>query len=398
MPFLRYSFTLAGYLISLCLSAQTLTPAAQISLITETPGAELYLAFGHSQIRIVDPVLGIDQVYNYGVFDLEQPGFYTKFMRGRLEYMLAAYPTQYALRNSASQGRGLIEQVLNLSPAEKNRLFAFLEHNVLPENRGYLYDYFYDNCSSHIRDIFDKVLGDSLKWDYSASSNPAKPKNERTIRDYMNEFLEQAHDEYGRMGLDILLGLPTDKVISPKEEMYLPYYLMYHFDKARILTPAGWQPLVKQKNTLLLHTLPFEKPALQPVVLFWSLFGLTLLFTAWQWRSGNFNRALDVVLFLLTGLLGILIFLLWFFTDHHAASGNLNIIWAMPLNFVAAFVLLSRKQTKTVRWYFAGYAGLLGLLLLSWSFLPQGLNPNLIPFVLLLAVRSVFLFYRSAQK
>jgi hypothetical protein len=65
--------------LSLNSYAQTfqLSDKSEVSIITCGPGNdELYEAFGHSALRIVDPVQGIDVVYNYGMFDLEGPNFY----------------------------------------------------------------------------------------------------------------------------------------------------------------------------------------------------------------------------------------------------------------------------------------------------------------------------------
>ena len=65
-----------------------LTETAQVSLITYSPGPELYQAFGHSCIRIRDDSYGMDRMYNFGVFDFETPNFYLKFARGDLLYQL----------------------------------------------------------------------------------------------------------------------------------------------------------------------------------------------------------------------------------------------------------------------------------------------------------------------
>jgi len=63
--------------------------ALRISLLTCTPGAELYSIFGHNALRIVDSAAGTDVVYNYGTFDFSDPDFYTKFVRGKLMYFLS---------------------------------------------------------------------------------------------------------------------------------------------------------------------------------------------------------------------------------------------------------------------------------------------------------------------
>ena len=52
-----------------------LSGKAEISILTCDPGKELYSSFGHTAIRIIDPVLGFDKVYNYGTFDFATPNF-----------------------------------------------------------------------------------------------------------------------------------------------------------------------------------------------------------------------------------------------------------------------------------------------------------------------------------
>jgi hypothetical protein len=62
---------------------------SEISIITAGPGTELYEAFGHSAIRIKDPVLKLDLIYNYGMFDFDAPNFYSNFTKGKLLYSLS---------------------------------------------------------------------------------------------------------------------------------------------------------------------------------------------------------------------------------------------------------------------------------------------------------------------
>ena len=46
-------------------SSQTLSPEAEISVLTFGPGkTELYSAYGHSAIRVHDPINGFDAAYN----------------------------------------------------------------------------------------------------------------------------------------------------------------------------------------------------------------------------------------------------------------------------------------------------------------------------------------------
>ena len=70
---LLVNFTSSG------LSAQD-SSRLRISLLTCTPGDELYSIFGHSAIRITDSSnVGndyFDIVYNYGTFNFDDEGFY----------------------------------------------------------------------------------------------------------------------------------------------------------------------------------------------------------------------------------------------------------------------------------------------------------------------------------
>ena len=42
---------------------------SEVSVLTAGPGNELFETFGHSAIRVKDPVLKMDYVFNYGVMD-----------------------------------------------------------------------------------------------------------------------------------------------------------------------------------------------------------------------------------------------------------------------------------------------------------------------------------------
>jgi Domain of unknown function (DUF4105) len=130
--------------------AQTiLSPQAEVSMITCGPyQGELYSAFGHSAIRVYDPVNSFDVAYNYGVFDFNQPNFYLNFTRGFLYYKLGVYSYPDFRDHYISYNRYVHEQVLQLDSIQKQKVFGFLENNALPQNQTYRYDYFYNNCAS----------------------------------------------------------------------------------------------------------------------------------------------------------------------------------------------------------------------------------------------------------
>ena len=164
MKFKGLLFTICYLLFTVNTNAQTLSPTGKISLLTVSPGEELYSAFGHSALWVYDYERGIDRVYNYGTFDFRTKGFYLKFVQGTLPYTLSVSSSYNILKGSRQSNRSVIEQELNLSSTQKEKLFLFLETNYLPENRQYLYKFFYDNCSTRLRDALVAACGDSLVY------------------------------------------------------------------------------------------------------------------------------------------------------------------------------------------------------------------------------------------
>ena len=82
--------------------------------------------------------------------------------------------------------RGVREQVLNLNIQEKYKIIQLLEENYNPENRKYKYEFFYDNCSSRLRDIIKKVFKENISFYQSPKSN--KLTFRETIHLYLKSF------------------------------------------------------------------------------------------------------------------------------------------------------------------------------------------------------------------
>jgi hypothetical protein len=295
-------------LLVLCaapVAAQSLTESAQISLLTCAPGADLYSAFGHSAIRVYDPELGIDKVYNYGTFDFDPPGFYVEFVRGKLNYRLNTERYQMFDRVYRYLERSYQAQELDLTLTQKRQVYEFLETNALPENAYYLYDFFFDNCATRIRDVFVSVLGDSLRF-----ANPQRV-SDSTFRNLLDQYVEAR--AWSDFGIDLALGALIDKKTTPWEQMFHPDYLAIEVGKAEILRNGQWQPLVRE--TVPVFTTP---PTYGPTPLYAQprfLFGLILLvvaFFTWRnWTKKPLRFVGDGILFLIAGLGGIILFLLW---------------------------------------------------------------------------------------
>ncbi|MBL0309244.1 MAG: DUF4105 domain-containing protein [Bacteroidetes bacterium] len=155
--------------VSIFASDIELSDSANITLLTCSPGADLYSAFGHNGIRVTDYKQGFDVVFNYGTFDFDQPGFYVNFVRGRMRYMLSTDRFSDFISQYRYEKRSILEQQLRLNSEDRKKIFAFLYNNALPENREYLYDFFWDNCATRPRDVFEKELKGRLKVNVDSS-------------------------------------------------------------------------------------------------------------------------------------------------------------------------------------------------------------------------------------
>jgi uncharacterized protein DUF4105 len=366
-------------------SAQPLSTRAQISVITFGPGnTELYSAFGHSAIRVYDPLNNFDAAYNYGTFNFNQPNFYLNFTRGNLIYQLAVQDSRRLNAYYKSNNRSITEQVLNLTKRQKQLVFDYLQNNAKPENAGYNYDYFYDNCATRIGYAFTQALGDEIKFDDDFVEEEGLTIRELTDRFSAVEF------PWGKLGIDLCLGMPMDKKLTNIQYIYLPKYVFKAFSIARIKIKGEWQPLVSTTNNI------FEAkddkasgPLITPNLTFWSFWLLTVIISVLA-KSKNISlRWFDFFLFLVVGLLGLLLLLLWVATDHAAAAWNLNLLWAWPTHPLIAFWLLRKVKPRWVNWYLLVTLVLGISLVVLWAVVPQALNMALIPIVLTIATRSI---------
>jgi hypothetical protein len=395
----KYFLLVVLALIATVSNAQTLSPETTISLLTVSPGAELYSTFGHSAIRIRDPRQGLDFNFNYGAFDFRTKGFYIKFLRGTLPYQISGNYFENDMAGWSQENRAVIEQVLNLSQAQKQGVFDFLQNNYLPQNREYAYKFFYDNCSTRLRDVLRRVCKDSLQLSKTLHADSS-------YRQWIDLYARKNEKLWADFGMDLAIGEPSDEITGANGAMFLPDNLMDGFDAAKINCDGKWQPLVLSKQLInrdMLAVSDKEKELITPNILFWGLFLLVLCLTAYQFKNESKSFLFDKILFTIAGIFGWFIFLLWFFTDHGVTENNLNIIWTYPLLFPIALLLKKEKSgTSPERaWlskHFFAYGIILLFFLAAWNFLPQEINYALIPVVMILCVRSFFVWWRIRKK
>jgi hypothetical protein len=350
----------------------------RISLLTCSPGDELYSTFGHSGYRVIDSSKAFndwrDIVYNYGTFDFDDPNFYMKFVRGKLLYFVSVENFVDFKYIYQSTNRGMIEQVLNLTAAEKLAIQRFLNNNIREENKFYLYDFFLDNCTTRLRDILKKN-GDS-----AFVTKPVMPLG-TTFRQAIYQYLDKNDKPWSKLGIDILLGQKCDAVMTAAQMQFLPDNFMKSLDS------ADHTMILSHENLYPVNDTTGKKSIFNPLVFFSVL--LIVIVALAQVKNKTVQRFLqgfDGILFFVTGLLGCILIFMWLGTDHSMTKNNFNLLWAWPMHIIISFFVTSNKNW--VKKYFAFTSVALVLVLLAWFFLRQHLNISLIPFVLLLIYRS----------
>jgi len=365
-----------------------LSDEARFSILTSSPtDEEVFTIYGHTGIRLNDPVNDMDYVFNYGLFDFSKPNFIYRFAKGETDYKLGGnhfldYIIEYQMRGSS-----VTEQVLNLNPGEKQRIAEALLINMRPENRTYRYNFFFDNCATRPVDLVEAYVDGEVVYHH-----PYQPKTFREMINYASR-----NKPWQTFGCDLALGSPADRLATQHEEMFLPWYLQEAFDQATIVGTDGTVRKLVSETNLLVEEIPdeeIEKEWFTPLVCFWTLFFVVLGITCREWKKGIYYRWLDFLLFFIAGIAGTVIAFLCFISEHPSTCPNWMLLSLHPVQLIGA-VLFVVKKWKIAGYYyhFINFAALT-LMLLGWYFIPQHLNAACIPLVGTLWIRSAYGVYR----
>jgi len=352
----------------------------QLSLLTCAPGNEIYALFGHTAIRYQNFSQGVDWVFNYGMFSFNTPNFIYRFVKGETDYQLGITPFPYFEAEYALRGSSVYQQVLNLTPLEKQTLLRLLRDNYLPENRIYRYNYFYDNCTTRARDqieksIQGKVVYPSVSWT-------------KTFRGIVHEFT--VNSPWDELGIDLCLGAEADKAIDARKQMFAPFYMRYFADGAYIQDKDGnTRPFILREEKIVDVSPEIEPPfALTPMGAGALFLFLNVLVAFWQWRKKCIFWGWDVVLYAAQGIAGCIIAFLFFVSSHPTVGSNWLLILfnPIPLFYLPFMVYRDIKRKKDL--YHLINLVYLTLFMLLFLLLPQKFNLTVLPLALGLLVNA----------
>jgi hypothetical protein len=375
-------------------SASAAEDSIRVSLLTCSPGSEIYALFGHTAIRYEDKAKGADWVFNYGMFSFQTPNFVMRFVKGETDYQLGVVPYAYFEAEYNERGSYVEQQVLNLTPMEKAKLFQLLDENYRPENRTYRYNYFYDNCTTRARDKIEESIQGQVVYPESEGTH--------SFRDIVHQYT--AGHEWSEFGIDLCLGSEADKPIDARLQMFAPFYLLRAADGAMIKETDGVErPLVQEKQKIVNPPVPVPEKEfpLTPMQSALILLAITVLIGLLEIYYKKCFWGMDILLFGAQGIAGCIIAFLFFFSVHPTVGSNYLLILfnPIPLIYLPVMVYKTIKGRKDL--YHWANILVLTLFIAFWSVIPQKINLVVLPLALSLLIRSlthIICIYRKQHK
>jgi len=335
---------IVGVILLWCLPAHSapyhLPPAtdhlsefARVSLLTCEPGQHLYERYGHTAIRISDPMLGIDYVFNYGLFSFEDSHFYFHFVQGQTWYELGMQTYPGFMVEYRRTHRKVVEQQLLLTPTERDSIYHALMHNALPEHCKYLYNFVFDNCATRPYHIIQNALGDSIRSHYTGWEGA-------TYREFIHHFTR--HGSWAEFGIDLIFGYKADQTISGEQRLFLPEALMLWLQQA--YRPNG-QPLVQVAG----DRLQVAEFVIEPVKWYKTwYFGITvfiiimLVVNSIDRHRGKRSKWFDYTLYTVYALMAALLIFLIFFSIHPLVSIGWRVFFIPFIHLCSRYIYIWR--------------------------------------------------------
>lgn len=304
--------------------SQSLSEKATISILNCGTGNESYSLYGHTGIRIKDPLQGIDVVFNYGAFDFDTPNFMLKFVKGDLQYFVTTNyfaDFEYTYRY---EKRSIYEQEINLSKEQKELLYQQLVHSLNSNEKFYTYKFIDRNCTTMVIDKVNAVLG----------GQPITTLKPVTIsyREILYPYLENHFFE--KLGINSIFGTKVDQ---PAERLFLPLELIQSLENTKI----NGKPLANATKTI--YEAPknnFKPNPLNSIYTLIIVLGLIVLVRK-KWLTQSY--------FVLLGSLGVFFCLVGLYSQHQEVLWNYNALLYNPIYLVLAYFNFKNKQKGIVK-------------------------------------------------
>jgi len=381
--------------------------SVDISLLTCGPGKEVWSYYGHSALRIQDKAHNNDVAVNWGMFSFKQDFFVLRFVFGLTDYQIGIYPMTSFIAEYAAEGRWVRQQRINLSREEKMKILQAIEENAKPENRTYRYNFFYDNCTTRAREMI--------------ISNIGYKKTNFENQDSHSSYREETHKlngshRWSRFGNDLLLGHLADISITRREWEFLPDNLSKDFategriDNINDSQNWGDEQIINDKGNYVAlvdstcYLIPQQpqvtedEEAITPLTVAASIAIIIIGVSLVEWRKRGNYWGLDALLLILTGLPGIILFVM-IFSQHPTVQVNFQLLLLNPVNLIFAWKTISKMRKGKLYWYYEvwGWCLLMALFLQIWQSYAEGMGILAFSLLMRYAIKSTLLDLNSSK-
>ena len=312
----------------------------EISVLTCSPGDEIYSIFGHTAIRVCNTNTGLDAVVNYGLFDFNQDSFVYRFVKGETDYMCGVDGFNSFIYSYAWRGSGVKATVLDLTDTEKERIIRVLTNDIKPENREYRYNFAYNNCATKIRDV--------VKFAYHGECESLQP-SEYTFREIIGRYAENY--PWFMFSFDICLGgKDYNTLMTPEEVQFLPEHLDIALNNSLINRDGeDIKPNTRQEILLTPIETTVESTLFTPLVLVCIILVLSIINLIFGKKCLIASNIFSGTIFFTYTLIGLLVVFLMFFSEHPFTSWNMNILIFNPLIIIPFVGLMIKDKGITFK-------------------------------------------------
>jgi hypothetical protein len=343
-------------------SQMSLSENTTVSVLTCDKGDELYSIFGHTAFRIKDDTNSLDVVYNYGMFDFRTENFYLKFIKGDLQYFVAAYSFNEFFYQYNIENRSIYEQELRLSAAQKQQLFDDLNATLFSDKKYYTYKFIDRNCTTKVMDDINKMVG----------QNCVKRTTDldKTYREILYPYVENHF--YENLGINIIFGKKVDQL---GKKLFLPKELMESLKTAKLDNI-----LLAKKSKILFDATKIPSP-----ISIWNNF--YTFSTIFMVLLASRKKWIYLSLLGIFGIMGIFLSLVGLYSYHEEVAYNYNVLLFNPI----LLLLLYFYWKKKFRWI--NYLSFINMIFLGVYSIVFINKPNLMMFLPMILSSALILFY-----
>ena len=391
---------------------RALSSLAEISVITFNPGKAVYQTFGHSAIRVSDPVKNIDKLFTFGAIpNIDNPEVLLSALLSKAECIAGAARFGDVLSfDQKVQNRLCIEQKLNVTHEEKEKIYSYLLWKTEEANRAEKYDPVKNNCATAVLEVLKLVWATGIADNHFLRKSASPLSYRSLITAHLSE------NPWANTAAKLFLGCAADRDAELLDMAFMPDVLRSIIAVSKTKANGEIVPLVKSTARIADEVPESAKKRGETIVRFspnapayffqaigictvvCTVLEIALFVIAQKKQSiiqaakivSSSMAAFDILYFFVSGFVGFLVLVFSLSAPSGIVGGNLNFLWLLPTNAVASVFCVREKPSRVLSGYFLAAAYLCVFVLIFREKFPQTIDGVFVPLMIATAVRAVF--------